>query len=225
MVEIVKIEAEARERAGKGAARATRREGKVPGVIYGGRKEARLIALDPRLLLRELHKPGWRGHLFEVAAGGTTERCLMRDVQLHPVSDRPQHVDFQRLAAGQPIHVAVAVEFVNGDRSPGLKRGGVLNVIRHEIDLICTPETIPDKLTVDLAALDIGNSVHISAVALPDGVRPAIAERDFTICSVAAPTKMEVEAAPTESAAAATTTTAATPAATPAAAPAAAKKG
>ncbi|MCC7427322.1 MAG: 50S ribosomal protein L25/general stress protein Ctc [Alphaproteobacteria bacterium] len=225
MVEIVKIDAAARERAGKGAARATRRAGMVPAVIYGGKQAASLIALDPRILLRELHKPGWRSHLYDVTANGRTERCLLRDVQLHVVTDRPQHADFQRLAAGEPIHVAIAVRFLNAERSPGIKRGGVLNVVRHEVDVICTPENIPDVIEVDLAELDIGASVHISAIKLPESVRPTITDRDFTICSVAAPTKLEVEAKPAEGEAAAAAAAPAAGAAAGAAKPAEKGKG
>jgi large subunit ribosomal protein L25 len=196
MVEVVTIEAAARGRAGKGAARATRREGMIPGVVYGAKQPPALIAVDPKAILRELHRGSWRSRLYDVKVGSAAERALLRDVQFHPVTDRPEHVDFQRLAAGQEIRVAVAVEFLNEATSPGLKRGGVLNVVRHEIEVYCTPETVPEKFTIDLAALDIGDSVHWSAIQAPAGVRPVIADRDFTVASVAAPTKMaEVAAA------------------------------
>ena len=190
MVEVVTIEAEARGRAGKGAARATRREGRIPGVVYGAKQAPSLIAVDPKSILKELHRGGWRSRLYDVTVAGKAERALLRDVQFHPVSDRPEHVDFQRLAAGQEIRVAVAVEFLNEATSPGIKRGGVLNVVRHDIEVYCTPETVPSKFTIDLGALDIGDSVHWSAITVPEGVRPVISDRDFTIASVAAPTKM-----------------------------------
>jgi large subunit ribosomal protein L25 len=190
MVEVVTIEAEARGRAGKGAARATRREGKIPGVVYGAKQAPALIAVDPKTILRELHRGSWRSRLYDVKVGQAAERALLRDVQFHPVSDRPEHVDFQRLAAGQEIRVAVAVEFINEALSPGLKRGAMLNVVRHEIEVYCTPETVPEKFTIDLGTLDIGDSVHWSAIDAPAGIRPVIADRDFTIASVAAPTKM-----------------------------------
>jgi large subunit ribosomal protein L25 len=195
MVEIVTIEAAARGRAGKGAARATRRGGQIPGVVYGAKQPPALIAVDPKAILRELSRGSWRSRLYDVTVDGAAERALMRDVQFHPVTDRPEHVDFQRLAAGQEIRVAVAVEFMNEGISPGLKRGGVLNVVRHEIEVWCTPETVPEKFTVDLGALDIGDTVHWSAVQAPAGVSPVIADRDFTIASVAAPTKMAEPAA------------------------------
>ena len=198
MVEVVTIEAEARGRAGKGAARATRRDGKIPGVVYGAKQAPALIAVDPKAVLKELHRGSWRSRLYDVSVAGKAERALMRDVQFHPVTDRPEHVDLQRLAAGQEIRVAVHVEFLNDTTSPGIKRGGVLNVVRHEIEVYCTPETVPEKFTVDLGALDIGDSVHWSAVQAPEGIRPVITDRDFTIASVAAPTKMAEVAATAE---------------------------
>jgi len=203
MVEIVTIEAEARGRAGKGAARATRREGKVPGVIYGAKQDPRLIAVDPRVIMRELHRHGWRSRFYDVKLGETTERALLREVQFHPVTDRPQHVDFQRLAPGQEIRVAVEVAFLNEGLSPGLKQGGVLNVIRHQIEVYCSVDDVPDRFEVDLTGLTIGTSIHWSAVKAPPGVRPVVADRDFTIASIAPPTKMTEAAAGAEAAAAA----------------------
>ena len=135
MADFMTIEAEARERAGKGAARATRRQGKVPGVIYGAKQAPTLIALDPRAVMREVQHSGWRSRLYEIKVQRhDTTRALIRDVQFHPVTDRPEHVDFQRLAAGEKIRVAVAVQFLNEGISPGLKRGGVLNVVRHAVE-------------------------------------------------------------------------------------------
>lgn len=202
MVEVVTIEAVARERAGKGAARATRREGHVPGVIYGAKQAPRLVALDPRAVMRELHKAGWRSRLYDVQVGGVTERALLRDVQFHPVTDRPEHVDFQRLAEGQEIRVGVEVMFINEATSPGLKAGGVLNVVRHEVEVYCTPETVPEKFVIDLAGANIGDSIHWSAVNAPASVRPVITDRDFTIATIAAPTKMTEAAAASEAASA-----------------------
>jgi large subunit ribosomal protein L25 len=218
MVEVVTIEAVARERAGKGAARATRREGLVPAVIYGAKQAPRLAALDPRAVMRELHKAGWRSRLYDVKVGEVTERALLRDVQFHPVTDRPEHVDFQRLAAGQEIRVGVEVVFLNEAASPGLKAGGVLNVVRHEVEVYCTPETVPEKFEIDLTGMTIGHTIHWSAVKAPEGIRPVIADRDFTIATIAAPTKQLETAAAAEAAAA--------PAAAPAkgAAPAAGAK-
>ena len=217
MVEVVTIEAVARERAGKGAARATRREGHVPGVIYGAKQTPRLVALDPRVVMRELHKAGWRSRLYDVKVGDATERALLREVQFHPVTDRPEHVDFQRLAEGQEIRVAVEVVFLNDTASPGLKAGGVLNVVRHEVEVYCTPETVPARFEVDLTGLNIGDSIHWTAIGAPASVRPVIVDRDFTVATIAAPTKMAETAGATEGAAASAPAAAAKPAAKPAA--------
>ncbi len=160
MANVVTIEAEARARAGKGAARATRREGKVPGVIYGAKQAPSLIALDPRAVLRELHRPGWQSRLYEIKINGDATQALIRDVQFHPVSDAPEHVDFQRLAPGERVRVSVPVHFENDGLSPGLKRGGVLNVIRHTVEVYTQPEHIPEQFTADLANLDFNDAVR-----------------------------------------------------------------
>jgi len=195
MVQTIRIEAEARGRAGKGAARATRREGLVPAVIYGAKQEATLIALDPRDVMKELNKGGWQGHLYEVAVKGangaaTTERTLMRDVQFHPVTDRPLHVDFQRLAAGQKIRVKVVVTFLNEATSPGLKAGGVLNLVRRDIEVFADPDAVPGGFEIDLGEAGIGDSLRWSAVKDSFGTKP-IVDRDFVVATIAAPTVAE----------------------------------
>jgi large subunit ribosomal protein L25 len=195
MASYTTIEAEARARAGKGAARATRRDGKVPGVIYGAHQPPDLIALDPRLVYRELHHTGWRSRLFEIKVGEGSTRALIRDVQFHPVSDQPIHVDFQRLAAGEKIRVAVAVHFHNEGTSPGLKRGGVLNVVRHTVECLVDPDNVPPHFDVDLGALDINDTVRWSALSGTEGIRPLITDRDFVIATIAAPTKSTEPAA------------------------------
>jgi large subunit ribosomal protein L25 len=196
MVQTVRIEAVARERAGKGAARATRREGKVPGVVYGAKQEATLVALDPRDIIKELTKGGWQSHLFEVAvANGPTERTIMRDVQFDPVSDRPIHVDFQRVAPGARIRLRVPVTFLNEDASPGLKAGGVLNVVRREVEVLVEPDKVPETFEIDLAEAKIGDGLRWSSIKDYFGALPGIVGRDFMIGSIAAPT-VEAEAAP-----------------------------
>ena len=196
MVQTIRIEAEAREQAGKGAARATRRQGLVPVVIYGAKQDATLAALDPRVVMKELHKGGWQSHLYEVAVkGGATERCLMRDVQFHPVTDRPLHVDFQRLSAGSRIRVKVAVHFLNEDTCPGIKAGGVLNVVRREIEVMADPDNVPEAFEIDLAAAEIADGLRWSAVKDQFGAKPVIVGRDFMVASIAAPTVVD-EAAP-----------------------------
>ncbi len=216
------IEAEARARAGKGAARATRRAGKVPAVIYGARQTPELIALDPRLVVREIHHAGWRSRLYEVKVDGATTRALIRDVQFHPVTDRPEHVDFQRLAPGEKVRVAVNVQFLNEGISPGLKRGGVLNVVRHAVDCLVDPDHVPAHFEADLATLDINDNVRWSDLRGTEGIRPVIIDRDFVIATVAPPTKAAEPAAEAASGAPATATAAAPAAAakTPAKAPA-----
>jgi large subunit ribosomal protein L25 len=222
MANFVTIEAEARERAGKGAARATRRAGKIPGVIYGARQAPSLIALDPRMVLRELNRTGWRSRLYQVQVNGSAERALIRDVQFHPVTDLPEHVDFQRLAAGEQIHVSVQVVFINDGISPGLKRGGVLNIVRHTVEVYCDPDDIPEKFEADLGPLDINDNIRWSDLKGTEKMRPTIIDRDFVVATVAAPTKITAEPA-AEGAAAAAVAPAAKAAAAPAKAPA--KKG
>lgn len=194
MANVVSIEAETRARAGKGAARATRRAGKVPAVIYGGHQEPSLIALDPRVVVRELHRPGWQSRLYEIKNDGAAVRALIRAVQYHPVTDAPEHVDFQRLAPGEPIRVAVPVHFENDGISPGLKRGGVLNVIRHTVEVYCDPDAIPEQFTADLATLDFNDNVRWHDLQGRGDARPIIA-RDFVVATVAPPTKAEAAAA------------------------------
>lgn len=194
MVQTIRIEAEARGQAGKGAARATRRQGLVPGVVYGAKREATLIALDPRVVMKELTKGGWRSHLYEVSVpGGTPERALMRDVQFHPVSDRPVHVDFQRLSPGQKIRVEVPVAFLNEEDAPGVKEGGVLNVVRRELEVMVDPDAVPEAFEIDLAEAQIGDGLRWSAVKDNFGAEPTIADRDFMIASIAAPTVLTEE--------------------------------
>jgi large subunit ribosomal protein L25 len=198
MANYTTIEAVSRERAGKGAARATRRAGKVPAVIYGARQAPTLIALDPRDVLRELHKPGWRSRLFQITDGADPVRALIRDVQYHPVTDQPLHVDFQRLAAGEHIHVAVQVSFQNEGLSPGLKRGGVLNIVRHTVEVMVDPDHIPEKFEADLGGLEINDNIRWADLKGTGEARPLIADRNFVVATVAPGAKMEAaEAAPT----------------------------
>jgi large subunit ribosomal protein L25 len=201
MANFTTIEAEARARAGKGAARATRRAGKVPAVIYGAKQTPELIALDPRAVLREIQSSGWRSRLFEIKVEGHSSRALIRDVQFHPVTDQPEHVDFQRLAPGERIRVAVSVHFLNELTSPGLKRGGVLNVVRHAVDVLVDPEKVPAFFEADLGSLNINDNVRWSDLKGTEGIRPVITDRDFVVATVAPPTK--AQEAPAEAGAAA----------------------
>ena len=195
MSEATVLAAEARERAGKGVARQTRRAGKIPAVIYGNKEKPVTIALDRLKFDRVLRTPGFFTHLFDIKVGDASYHVLPRDVQFDPVTDIPIHVDFLRVTKEARVTVAVPVEFVNAEKSPGLKRGGMLNIVRHEIEVVAGAEEIPEHITVDLEGYDLGDSIHISSVKLPAGVTPTITDRDFTVATIAGRTQ-EVE--PTE---------------------------
>lgn len=195
MTEISAIAAELRARAGKGAARATRREGKVPGVIYGAKQAPVCIAIDPRVIWAELKKPGFKTRLFDIELGnGAKERCLARDVQFHPVTDQPLHIDFMRVAADAVVHVKVPVHTANADKAPGIKRGGVVTVELHEIEVSCSPDNIPAEIVVDLTGMDIGDAVHVFDLKLPAGVTPYHMAAQGTVVTIAPPTVQRVEA-------------------------------
>jgi large subunit ribosomal protein L25 len=194
MPEIITLSAELRARAGKGAARATRREGRVPGIVYGGDREPTPISLEPGELSRAVARRGFFATLVDLTIDGSVERALPREVQFHPVTDKPLHIDFMRVAVNSRVTVTVPVVFINHEQSIGLRRGGILNIVRHGIELNCPVDGIPDHLTASLEGLDIGDSVHISAVALPEGCRPLITGRDFTIASIAASSAVREEA-------------------------------
>ncbi len=210
MSDALTLPAEARNRAGKGASRALRREGRIPAVIYGGKDEPTPIHLEERVLLRQLGTGHFMTSIVNIEIGGKTVRTLPKDVALDPVTDRPLHVDFFRLARGAKIEVAVPVVFINEEESPGLKKGAVLNVVRHELELVCESDKIPSEIAIDVTGLDVGDSIHISNVTLPDGAESAITDRDFTIATVVAPSALrraeaeeDAEAAGAASAAAA----------------------
>jgi len=183
-----------RDRSGKGAARSARREGYVPGVIYGGKKAPENIKIEHRLLKKEMTSGAFMNTLYMVNVDGTKTRVIPKDVQFHPVTDVPLHVDLLRLSKGARTDVEIPVRFLNEEASPGIKRGGVLNIVRHAIEMSVPADTIPDHIDIDLTGLDIGDGVHISSVKLPEGATPTITDRDFTIATIAAPTVVtEVE--------------------------------
>lgn len=188
MAEVTMMSADVRERAGKGEARAQRRMGRVPAVIYGNKQTPISIALDGRQLARQLANPGFFTSVIEIEVDSGKHQVLARDVQFHPVTDRPLHVDFLRFDENTKITVDVPVVFANEEDSPGLKYGGVLNIVRREVELLCSPLNIPQELRFDLTGLEVGDTIHISAVALPDGVTPTVTDRDFTVATIAAPT-------------------------------------
>jgi len=191
MSDALTLPAETRERAGKGASRALRRDGRVPAVIYGGKDEPTLIHVEAKELVRQLGTGHFMNSIVEIELGGKTIRTLPKDVAVHPVTDRPEHVDFLRLAKGAKVEVNVPVVFANEEKSPGLKKGGVLNIVRHELDLICEADKIPAEIVIDVTGKDVGDSIHISEVTLPAGSESAITDRDFTIATLVAPSALK----------------------------------
>lgn len=193
MSDTLHLPAETRDRAGKGASRALRRDGRVPAVIYGGNEEPLAIHVEEKLLRKQLGTGHFLNSIVEIEVGGKTVRTLPKDVAFHPVTDRPVHADFLRLSANATVHVEVPVVFVNEAASPGLKRGGVLNIVRHELELVCEADKIPDDIQIDVTGLEVGASIHISHVKLPAGAKSAITDRDFTIATIVAPSGLRSE--------------------------------
>ncbi|WP_057882615.1 50S ribosomal protein L25/general stress protein Ctc [Tsuneonella troitsensis] len=191
MSDALTLPAEARERAGKGASRVLRREGRVPAVIYGGKEEPTPIHVEAKELVRQLGTGHFMNSIVMIEVGGKKVRTLPKDVAFHPVTDRPIHVDFLRLSKDAKIQVAVPVVFLNEEASPGLKKGGVLNIVRHDLELICESDKIPDQIEIDVTGKDVGDSIHISEVTLPAGSESAITDRDFTIATLVAPSALK----------------------------------
>jgi large subunit ribosomal protein L25 len=185
------LSAEARDGVGKGASRHLRREGRVPAVIYGNNEDPTPIHVEEKALMKALHTGHFMNSVVMVEVGGAQVRTLPKDVAFHPVSDRPIHADFLRISEHAKVTVNVPVHFTNEEASPGIKRGAVLNVVRHELELVCDAAEIPDEITIDLAGYDVGDSIHISAVTLPNGVTSAIEDRDFTIATIVAPSALK----------------------------------
>src|SRR5436190_15611275 len=193
MSEQLTLPAETRDRAGKGASRELRREGRVPAVVYGQKKEALSIHVEEKLLTKMLHTGHFMNSVVMIDVGGKATRTLPKAVDFHPVTSRPIHVDFLRISEHTKVHVNVPVRFDNEEASPGLKRGGVLNVVQHEIELVCDAAHIPSELHLPLDGLEIGDSIHISQVKLPQGVVPANTDEDFTVATIVAPSAMKAE--------------------------------
>ena len=187
MSDITTISASERERVGKGSARAARRAGLVPAVIYGNKQDPMGITMVSREITKIVHQAGIFGRLLEIDVAGKKSTVLARDIQFHPVNDAIMHMDFLRVSQSATVAVAVPVEFLNEDKCPGIKIGGVLNVVRYEVELNCPATAIPEKVTIDLEGVKIGDSIHISAVPLPEGVTPTITDRDFTVATLASP--------------------------------------
>jgi large subunit ribosomal protein L25 len=201
MSEQLTLPAEARDRAGKGASRALRREGRVPAVVYGDKKNPLSVHVEEKLLVKMLSTGHFMNSVIMIELEGKPNRTLPKDVQFHPVTSRPVHVDFLRIGEHSKVTVAIPVRFDNEEASPGLKRGGVLNIVQHELELVCDAAHIPDEIHIPLDGLEIGDSIHISEVKLPEGTKVAIEDRDFTVATIVAPSAMkqtEEEAAAAE---------------------------
>ena len=187
------LPAETRDRAGKGASRALRRDGRVPAVVYGEKKEPLSIHVEVKLLTKMLHTGHFMNSVVMIDYKGKAHRTLPKAVDFHPVTSRPIHVDFLRIGEHTKVTVGVPVRFDNEEDSPGLKRGGVLNVVVHELELVCDAASIPNEIHVSLDGLEIGDSIHISDVTLPEGVVPANKDEDFTVATIVAPSAMKAE--------------------------------
>lgn len=192
MSETFKLAAEIRAKAGKGASRAIRREGRVPAVIYGAGEAATTIHIEEKILMRQLHTGHFMNAIVELELDGSTIRTLPRDVAFHPVTDRPIHVDFLRLSGNAVVTVTVPVHFVDQDQS-AIKQGAMLNIVAHELKLDCASDAIPDDITISLAGLQVGAAIHIGDVKLPAGVKPHGRETDLTIATIVAPKAMKSE--------------------------------
>ena len=202
MSEQLTLSAETRERAGKGASRALRDQGRVPAVVYGEKQEPLSIHIEEKNLVKILNTGHFMNSVVMIDVGGSQTRTLPKDVQFHPVTDRPMHVDFLRIAEHATVTVHVPIHFINEEQSPGLKRGGVLNAVRHDLELVCDAAEIPDEVVINLAGLEIGDSLHISQVTLPEGTKSAITDEDFTVATIVAPSGVKAEAAEAAAAAA-----------------------
>ena len=186
-MQTIDIKAEVRSQVGKGSARAARRAGLIPAVIYGNKQSPITITLDANKWRQLMHKPGIFSQLMNIEVNNETHFVLPRDIQQHPVSEEAEHVDFLRVTKNATVAVGINVEFLNEDKCTGLKLGGVLNVVRPQVELNCPAISIPEKITVDLEGLNVGHTIHISAIELPDGCTPTITDRDFTVATIAAP--------------------------------------
>lgn len=193
MAQATELKAQARSGVGKGAARAVRRQGLIPAVIYGDKKPPVPISISYNEAMKRIFGGGFLSHVLTLDVDGEKYKVIPRDYQLDPVKDKALHVDFLRIGAGSRLTVEVHVNFINEEASPGLKRGGTLNVVRHTVEVSCPADSIPEEITVDLTGTDIGDSLHISAVTLADGVNPTIQDRDFTIATIVAPSSLRSE--------------------------------
>jgi len=194
---VISLDVVERENTGTGNARAARRDGMVPGVLYGGDKKSVAIAMKQNEVIKALNSGSFLANMIEIKHDGKPQKVLTKDVQFHPVTEVPVHIDFFRVTAKSIIEVEVSVNLIGEEEAPGLKEGGTLNLVRHAIEVKCPAGSIPDSIDVDVSAMEIGDAIHISDVTLPEGVKPSIDDRDFTIATVVqsrAEVEEEVEA-------------------------------
>jgi large subunit ribosomal protein L25 len=193
MGQTYELSATVREKVGKGAARSVRRQGMIPAVIYGGNEPPVSINLPERELTFKIHGGGFYTTVATIDVAGKKTRVLPRDFQIDPMTEKPMHVDFLRVSPGSTVTIEVPVQFINEAAAPGIRRGGVLNIVRHRISLVAPVDNIPEKIVADLTGLDITASLHISKVKLPEGTRPTSRDRDFTVATIAAPAAVKEE--------------------------------
>ena len=198
MVMTSPLKAEKRTTLGKGKSRALRREGKTPAIIYGDAKNPIAIAIDTRSINNELRKPGFLTRLYDLQLEEETVRVLPQDVAVHPVNDNAEHIDFLRVNENTKVTIEIPVSFINEENSPGIKRGGILNVTRYSIEVICPVANIPEKFDFDLTNLEIGDSIHFSNTQIDESVTPTITDRDFTIASIVSPSILTTAESETE---------------------------
>ncbi len=202
MATATKLAAASRDRSGKGVARATRREGRIPCIIYGGKEAPAMISVEAASVDRLVHASNFVTRVFELEVDGKTTQVLPRDVQFHPITDRPIHIDFLRISSDSQVSVAVPFEFINGDAAPGIKRGGTLNIVHHELEVRCRPDKIPAHITIDLTGGEINTSYHLAEVKLPEGVVAVSHDKDYTIATISAPSALRGKEGDTADAAA-----------------------
>lgn len=189
----ITLNVSSRTLSGTGGARAVRTSGLVPGIVYGNKQDPEMFSIEPKALMAECLEPGFFSRLYSISIDGKPQQVLAKDVQFHPVTDRPIHVDFMRISKGAKVNVFVPINFTNEEAAPGIKRGGVLNIVHHTIELICPAQSIPASLVIDLTGKDINQTIHLEELALPEGVLAAHPDRDNTIATIVAPTVMEEE--------------------------------
>ena len=198
MVMTSNLEVKSRESVGKGKSRALRREGRIPGIIYGNKNNPISISISERELKSELRRAGFFNRLCDLKLGEEKIRVLPQEISIHPVSEKTEHIDFLRVSENTKVTIQIPVKFINEDDCPGIKLGGILNVVRYTIEVSCPASKIPEEFIIDLTGLELGDSIHFSSIKLEDEITPTIADRDFTVASIVAPAALTSEEEKTE---------------------------